>query len=1057
MATRKLKEYKESSATMQVVPIAVRRHTSHMREIGRDMMKLRKDEVAELEREQAEVKAQQASVGKLLRRKIRVTDMVDGGASISMDQEWDTSSWSSEMIEGGCSAIILLFQDKDSTTPLKKQRALQMLDKLIYRHDQAKTYVSNSMESLVNKTANRLLRGGQAAGMLDLMYVMHNLRAKYLKELSHFNFVGKFFDMCLVEAKLGIILIQHTFRCFRDRRRQRPMEGSIVAGFGSEAEIRMLRLRAVNGRSQDIRGRWRTMHQLMTTEAREMCGGERGPAHLASKYVTLGLETALHLVSEGAGSKAPANREDVVYSHGVVLLAGFLSRTDGPFAELASHITSLVAKCPESLMPMLLGGVVQATLRMMKYLLQQAEETIRNTAPPGVTIRTVPVGSVVELPPMSASMVSAHGSMVPFSSDPAIAAATLARALSPPPTSTSPHRGRGAPSATQGAPARCGTASSPPPTATALRKSVAFTEAPKTVPGERIVLARGDPEQEVYNDNRHLISYFHNAFVRKKLPPAIKTYYLNSVRTLHRLATHAAGVFRAAEGLPCVKSKLLSEDAEVINYDSVRREFGSQLGSAEIIAQLGHRDALVEVISMALNTDDIEVLEACLTLLFNMSCSDCYGVVLEQVTANSGVTMHFLIEQLQHAASDTIATLALCTLMQLCTRGGGRVALLQTRSDEALHPLLQAVPREYDSRMGYNRAMLALAAHCRQFEWRPFEPEYYCATVGSYLQVRRATFVDLMKTIKVVSYEPQDASRFDSISITELILLPFQPDEVAVGMATSAHDMGAVRQLVDYLCHPGEPAYFESLPWEESAASCQILQALSQSPLVAAEMFSDSVIYFLGQCLFVAKFAFLGKSVPDNKVKTVLSAVAAAGIALSHLCRAAFYRKDYIMTMTAAVRHSNLIGAGSFFIPGLSAANSLLKDEDLKFRQEAVGFSIVLLMDEYAAMLLTLGELEEEETIAAETAAGYRGSGVTSSAGGRASSSRARSSGGKDARRTGGGKKGDKKAQLRAESMVLAANSSAVGGYMADLDPVAVQVVAVSRCASLYSHSQCRH
>lgn len=857
------------------IPEKIRVHTEHLREIGRDMLKLRVDEKADMEKEQAEIREQQAAVGKLLRRRIKVSDMQDGGASISMDQEWDTSGWSTEMIEGGCQAILLLFQETGANSDLRKQRALQMLDKLIYRHDQAHKYVKHSLESIINKTCNRKVRGGRGASFVDLLHVCHSLKVKFVDEQSHHNFCGKFYDMCLVESKLACILIQHTFRKFRDNSRRRPMEG-LIAGFGSEAEINMLRKRAVNARSSEIRAIWRLMHAHMSESQRNQPGGIRGPCTISQEHVFLGLQTTLHLVSDKATRYATSNREDVVYSHGIISLSTYLGCASGPFAEIASDILCWVSKCPESLMPLLSSGVIQSAYRFMDFLLEGLKDSHRER------IESSNSGLITEGSPKK----HRHGNASP----------TAAHSL------TRNH-------------------------------------------------------DDNYNDNQHQHHYQHHAYLRKNLSDKTKSLYTNCIRLICRCAIHAAGVFRARAGYPCVKSRLLSDDVEEIDYEYVLRAFENKIPPKLIIQQLGDVKMIVELMKMMLNTDNDGILIDTLQALFALAATDCYMELLEQVIAHSGLCFHYIVN-LMLREDEVVSTLAMTILLQLCTRANGRNALIHTNAEYHIAPLIPTVDHQY-KRVPYCRSMLIVAALIRQHEWQPYEPEYFVETAMTEPQMRRLLFLDLMKTIKIVDFE--DSETFDSITLQELVLLPFTDDSTLEQMSKQARVINAARQLSDFLCHPGELSFFESMPWEESAATCQILQALSQSPETSLELFSEGLVNFLGQCLYVSKHAFIGKSIVGMNIQVVLAAVTAASITISHLCKSGNHHTRHALIIINGIKHSNLIGAAAFFIPGLSAANKKLTDKELRFRQESAGFAAVVLMDSYTAMLLTLDEVKMKQ------------------------------------------------------------------------------------------------
>ena len=86
--------------------------------------------------------------------------MDQGGLSVQIDQEWDTSFWSSEMIDAGCEALTLLFCSVDKVPDEKKGRAVVLLGKLLFRHEAAQTYVKRNMETFVGQCVNRSLRRG---------------------------------------------------------------------------------------------------------------------------------------------------------------------------------------------------------------------------------------------------------------------------------------------------------------------------------------------------------------------------------------------------------------------------------------------------------------------------------------------------------------------------------------------------------------------------------------------------------------------------------------------------------------------------------------------------------------------------------------------------------------------------------------------------------------------------------------------------------------------------------------------------------------------------------
>lgn len=69
-------------------------HNKIIHNIGKQVMQMRISEKKQKELDAIENKIKSVKVGKLLRKKIAVDDLDDGGLSVSLDQDWDTSSWS---------------------------------------------------------------------------------------------------------------------------------------------------------------------------------------------------------------------------------------------------------------------------------------------------------------------------------------------------------------------------------------------------------------------------------------------------------------------------------------------------------------------------------------------------------------------------------------------------------------------------------------------------------------------------------------------------------------------------------------------------------------------------------------------------------------------------------------------------------------------------------------------------------------------------------------------------------------------------------------------------
>lgn len=75
------------------------------------MLKTKLSDEKERQLAQEAVEKKKRKVASILRKKVKVTDFEDGGLSIAIDQEWDTSTWSDDLIAVGCEALILIFHD----------------------------------------------------------------------------------------------------------------------------------------------------------------------------------------------------------------------------------------------------------------------------------------------------------------------------------------------------------------------------------------------------------------------------------------------------------------------------------------------------------------------------------------------------------------------------------------------------------------------------------------------------------------------------------------------------------------------------------------------------------------------------------------------------------------------------------------------------------------------------------------------------------------------------------------------------------------------------------
>ncbi len=309
---------------------------------------------------------------KLLRKKIKVSENEEGGDStLSIDQDWDTSTWKHDDITAGMDYLLYVFVDpKYKESDIHKKMAITMIDKMLTRHWQAEYYLRDKMEAIVARAISRFIRNGRSAAQLNLINIIHVGKDKYIKELSLFNFSGRSFEMMSVECRLAAILIQHTFRSFKSEKNVKIRKTlPISETFGGNLEMRFLREAAVRARSKELREAWHVFHEKQSKHEINTPSGYRGPCHMEKQlFVIMLLEIALSLVGPSGGTKSHMNREDMVMSNSSIMLANFASYPLGPFARLAIKICSYTCKISRSLQPMLEAGVAMACVRYIDYL-----------------------------------------------------------------------------------------------------------------------------------------------------------------------------------------------------------------------------------------------------------------------------------------------------------------------------------------------------------------------------------------------------------------------------------------------------------------------------------------------------------------------------------------------------------------------------------------------------------------------------------------------------------------------------------------------------------------
>ena len=344
---------------------------------GRQIMQTQMEEEEEDKVADEDIHVRKKRAGRIVRKRVKASDMEDGLVEVLIDREWDTTGWNEDEINAGVEYLVLIFeQNNDDATPEKKERALMMLEKLIFRHKEAKEYMRMNLDVIIGKTANRRLKGGQSASKLDVMNVIKAVASFFMKELSSYNFIGRFSEMALLEARLAATLIQHTFRTMRERMRPRHNLNPAANGFGSDEEMQLLRARALNTRAAELRSKWRSMHWMINMIHGKQDPGVRGPAHVQGKYLHIALDIFMDLLSStSAGPFAPANRGDLVSSLGTILLVTFMAYGHrSPYAEKSVHIVCCVSRLPDSFFNLVGQDAPAAACSYMKKIRQAGED-----------------------------------------------------------------------------------------------------------------------------------------------------------------------------------------------------------------------------------------------------------------------------------------------------------------------------------------------------------------------------------------------------------------------------------------------------------------------------------------------------------------------------------------------------------------------------------------------------------------------------------------------------------------------------------------------------------
>ena len=312
---------------------------------------------------------------------------------------------------------------------------------------------------------------------------------------------------------------------------------------------------------------------------------------------------------------------------------------------------------------------------------------------------------------------------------------------------------------------------------------------------------------------------------------------------------------------------------------------------------------------LLLDASNVHVVRGVLRLLYCMACSDCFGAVLQECLACGGRNAE-RIAQLMDEGDGTISSLALGLLLQLCTVPPGRDGLLELGLGAML------ARRTHDTgnyaRRDYQRAVLVTAAVLRLQSVRAYNPLQMPHVLVDTAAVRTLVYLDLLKSCRGPA--PEEA---DALTIADLVVWP-----LSRGLSLRLSRRAAAVNVVDlcfFLCRPHHETFFSSLPWDESAAGCVLLEALCMHPETCRRCMSPGTARYLSQCLYLARLVIKdGPPLAGRQLLLVLRAVASAANALGSMCLAADSPELREAILRGLHEHADVFTATTYFVGTIS-------------------------------------------------------------------------------------------------------------------------------------------
>jgi hypothetical protein len=837
-------------------------------------------------------------LAKLLQKRIRVSDMADGGMNIAIDVEWDTSMWSREELESGCDALISIIMDisvarcgsnasqdrtllSSSTLPAtrnagqeRKSQALRMLSKLLHRHKEVEEHIKKQVDTLINRAINRRLVNGKSSSYLNLLHVLECCAPKFHRDFSTHNFTGKLFDLMLLEMKLAAIIIQHTWRSKKELRIKREAGDKPVKryaeGFDEVSDSRTkisLRELTIHARTDSLVRLWRLMHAELSADDKEILSGIRGPVHMAGEYITAGLNTTLFLCSSKTIRGAADHREGLIQSNGITCLSFLIGTVSGPFALLACKILAEVAKSPTCIPQLLDSGCINSVLLFLRY----CRNILKNSSPEfSTSTRALEAGSV-------------NGS-------PAV------------------------------------------PVAKTMDLSAALE--------------------------------------------GIKA----ALFTLTRSGVHAAGLFRA-RGMYnfTVPNK---RDVHSVSYKVLLSNF-DKLKDTDIILRLGNRSVVTELTSMLTEYTDLLLVRRTMMCLLALSCSEVGEIVLEEVTAFGGRALFRLVSFLDDETGEngiddedacaaanedlggsgcahyckSVATLSMCIILQLCTLGHGRTALINSGILRMMNHLVCS-PSLFNN-PSYFRGIFVLAALSRrgggtdpaqgEGEWRAYDPEGVEAAMHKKNAIIKYIYIDLLRSIR----GPPNSFCADEENLELVIekLAVLHPHEVAAKELCANAERVGCKELIDFIVRPPDPIYYTKLSWDLLAGGAVIIEAMTRSVNAVSIILSPETVKHIGQCLRMAYNEMASTQPKSPHVAYLLLNMALSSTeAAFRLCVSSKGNFDMARVIFKGYRAANGIIAAKYFLAFLKDVHLHLSQQ-MRSLQDKLALTSVEFLDELCGLV----------------------------------------------------------------------------------------------------------